>query len=156
MQTGLIERYADMLFAADPDARVLHMVRDPRDRYEGSLALWPDGRGRAGGATARWTYSMRLAQRHVRSYPDHYRVVRYEDMVCDTEGTLRSVCAFLDDDFDPEMLGMPGAPERRDRLSGRVEQTMRPRARSRRSSSAASAPACPPTSSRSYSCTRDA
>ena len=122
VQTGLIERYADMLFAADPDARVLHMVRDPRDRYEGSLALWPDGRGRAGGATARWTYSMRLAQRHVRKYPDRYRVVRYEDMVCDTEGTLRSVCAFLDEDFDPEMLGMPGAPERRDRLSGRVEQ----------------------------------
>ena len=122
MQTGLIERYADMLFAADPDARVLHMVRDPRDRYEGSLALWPDGRGRAGGATARWTYSMRLAQRHVRKYPDRYRVVRYEDMVCDTEGTLRSVCAFLDEDFDPEMLGMPGAPERRDRLYSRIEQ----------------------------------
>ena len=65
---------------------------------------------------------MRLAQRHVRKYPDRYRVVRYEDMVCDTEGTLRSVCAFLDEDFDPEMLGMPGAPERRDRLYSRIEQ----------------------------------
>ena len=121
VQTGLIERYADLLFAADHDAKVIHMVRDPRDRYEGSLTLWPDGRGRAGGATARWTYSMRLARRHVRKYPGRYLVVRYEDLVRDTEPTLRAVCAFLGEDYASEMLWMPGATERRDRLVRRAE-----------------------------------
>jgi hypothetical protein len=120
VQTGLIERYAPQLFAADPRTKVIHMVRDPRDRYEGSLALWPGGRGRAGGATARWKYSMRLAQRNLRRHSDAYHIVRYEDLVLHTEATLREVCAFVGEDFVPEMLAMPGAPERRERLARNV------------------------------------
>ena len=68
-QTGLIERYADEVLAAYPGAKIVHMIRDPRDRYEASLALWPKGRMRAGGATARWRYSARLAQRNLRRHP---------------------------------------------------------------------------------------
>jgi hypothetical protein len=123
VQTGLVERYAEPIFAAHPDAKVIHMVRDPRDRYLGSLELWPDGRGRAGGATARWTYSCRLAAQHVDRYPNNYLVVRYEDMVLHTDATLQHVCAFLDVDFVPEMLAMPGAPARRERLASRAEVT---------------------------------
>lgn len=115
-QTGLIERFADELFAAHPNARVIHMVRDPRDRYAASLELWPKGKGRAGGATARWRYSIRLAERNLRRYPHGYKVVRYEDLVVRTEEVLREVCRFLDEPFRPEMLSMPGAPERRERL----------------------------------------
>jgi hypothetical protein len=116
VQTGLIERYADQLFDAYPGVKIIHMVRDPRDRYEGSLALWPGGKGRAGGATARWTYSMRLAERNLRRHPDGYKIVRYEDMVQQPERTVREVCSFLGESFDPRMLQMTGAPERRERL----------------------------------------
>jgi hypothetical protein len=116
-QTGLIERYADQMFAAYPGLRIVHLLRDPRDRYEASLALWPKGRGRAGGATARWRYSLKLAQRHLRSYPDQYLLVRFEDLVADTEGTVRRVCAFVGEAFHPEMLAMDGAPKLRDRLA---------------------------------------
>lgn len=119
-QTGLIERYADHLFAAYPATKIIHMVRDPRDRYEASLDLWPNGRGRAGGATARWRYSMRLAERNLARYPDGYMVVRYEDLVTHTEEILRDVCRFLREPFYPEMLTMSGAPERRERLSANV------------------------------------
>jgi Sulfotransferase family len=122
-QTGLIERYADHLFAAFPATKVIHMVRDPRDRYEASLDLWPNGKGRAGGATARWTYSVRLAERNLRRYPAGYIVIRYEDLVTRTEETLRDVCAFLGETFHPRMLAMSGAPERRERLSARRRGT---------------------------------
>jgi Sulfotransferase family len=115
-QTGLIERYADLLFEAYPGIKIIHMIRDPRDRYEASLALWPGGKGRAGGATARWRYSIRLAERNLRRYPTDYLVVRYEDMVLDTEKTLRDVCGFLGETFRPEMLSMPGAARRRGKL----------------------------------------
>lgn len=118
-QTGLIERYADHLFAAYRGVQIVHMVRDPRDRYEGSLSLWPDGKGRAGGATARWAYSVGLAERNLRRHPRGYMVVRFEDMVLRTEETLRGVCAFLGEPFSPDMLGMPGAPLRRERLLSR-------------------------------------
>jgi hypothetical protein len=116
VQTGLIERYADELFEAHPDVRVVHMVRDPRDRYEASLALWPDGRGRAGGAAARWQYSVRLAERNARRYRGSYEIVRFEDMVRAPVETLRRVCAFVDEPFHPEMIAMTGAPARRSRL----------------------------------------
>ncbi len=110
-QSGLVEQYADDLFAAYPGLKVIHMVRDPRDRYEASLAKWPKARGRAGAATARWRYSMAHARRSVRRYGDDYLVVRFEDLVRDTESTIREVCAFLGEEYEPAMLELGGAEE---------------------------------------------
>ncbi len=115
-QTGVIERYAAPIFAAYPDARIIHLLRDPRDRYAGSLALWPGGKARAGGAAARWLYTTTLAKRNLQKYPGRYLTIRFEDMVLSPEQALRRVCAFLGEDFHPEMLAMPGAPEHRDKL----------------------------------------
>jgi hypothetical protein len=115
-QTGLIERYADRLFDAYDGLRVIHMIRDPRDRYWASLERWPNGRGRSGGATARWQYSTRLAERHQERYPGRYLIVRFEDLVEHTETTLRDVCGFLGEDFEPGMLEMTSAPKHRRRL----------------------------------------
>ena len=117
-QSGLIERYADQVFEAFPGACVVHMVRDPRDRYAASLEAWPNGRGRAGGATARWRYSMRQADRNLALYPGRYLVVRFEDLVLETERVVREVCEFIGESFDPAMLEMGGAPEHRRKLFG--------------------------------------
>ena len=116
VQTGYIERYADHLFAAYPGVKVIHMIRDPRDRYEASLARWPNGKGRVGGATARWLYSVELARRNQQRYSDRYKIVRYETLVSQPEETLREVCAFLDETFVPSMLTMDSAPNQRNRL----------------------------------------
>lgn len=116
VQTGLIERYADRIIASYPGAKIIHMVRDPRDRYAGSLQLWPKGRLRAGGSVTRWSYSTYLAKRNMKKYPDQYMVVRFEDLIRETESTLKTVCDFLDEDFQAEMLVMPGAREMRDKL----------------------------------------
>lgn len=115
-QTGLIERYADQVFDAYPQAKMLHMMRDPRDRYEASLALWPSGKGRTGGATARWLYSTNLAEKNKKKYPQQYMVVRYESMVADPEATLQEVCAFLEEEYVPSMLSMEGAIDFREKL----------------------------------------
>lgn len=120
-QTGLIERYADDIFAAYPGATMIHMLRDPRDRYEASLALWPKGRGRAGGAAARWRYSARLARRNLRRHPDRYRIVRYEDLVREPERTVRAVTTFLGEPYEPGMLAMGSAPTYRRKLAGGID-----------------------------------
>ncbi|MDI9547717.1 MAG: sulfotransferase [Chloroflexota bacterium] len=116
-QSGLIETYAGHLFAADPSAKLIHMVRDPRDRYAASLARAPKGKGRAGGAAARWLYSARLAERNRRRFPDRYLVVRFETMVAQPEQTLRQVCDFLGEEYVPSMLTMDGSPRQRDKLA---------------------------------------
>jgi hypothetical protein len=124
-QTGLIERYADELFDAYEGLRVVQMIRDPRDRYLASLERWPNGRGRAGGATARWLYSTRLGERHAKRHPDRYLIVRFEDLVQETELTLRTVCHFLGEEFAVDILEMNGMPTLRDRLSASESATGR-------------------------------
>jgi hypothetical protein len=119
-QTGLIERYAERLFEAYPGLKVVHMLRDPRDRYQASIEKWPDGRGRAGGAVARWNYSLKLAEQHQARHPDDYLIVRFEDLVTDTEATVRRVCDFLDEPFVEAMLTMQEAPTHRRRLMGDI------------------------------------
>jgi hypothetical protein len=115
-QTGLVERYADQIFSAYPEAKMVHMIRDPRDRYEASLALWPNGRARVGGATARWLYSIAWARRNMKRYPDRYKFVLFETLVHGPEETLREICAFLGEEYIPEMLTMDGSPGHREKL----------------------------------------
>ena len=115
-QTGLVEGYADEIFAAYPGVRMIHMVRDPRDRYDASLSLWPEGRLRAGGATGRWLYSVRLAARNATRHGDRYRVQRYESLVAEPEATVRELCAFVGVEFEPRMMEMGDMPSYRAKL----------------------------------------
>jgi hypothetical protein len=116
-QTGLVERYAATIFAELPEVRFIHLVRDPRDRYEGSLSMWPSGRGRAGAAVARWRYSIDLGERNARRWPDRYRLVRYEDLVRQPEEVVAQLCAFVGESFEPAMMDLPDAPTYRAKLA---------------------------------------
>jgi hypothetical protein len=120
-QTGLIERYADIVFKAYPEGRMIHMLRDPRDRYVESLKMWPNGKGRAGGATARWLYTSALAKHNLKKYPEQYKVVRFEDLVREPETTLQDICQFIGEEYIPEMLTMSGAKEHRAKLLHELE-----------------------------------
>ena len=95
---------------------MIHMLRDPRDRYQASLALHPKGKGRVGGATARWLYSVNLAEHNLQRYPDQYKVIRYETLVNKPEETLKEICTFLDEKYTPSMLTMEGAPDFREKV----------------------------------------
>lgn len=109
------ERYADAIFAEYPTATILHMIRDPRDRYSSAISRWQGGRSRVGGGTAVWLTSARLARRHLQKYPERYRIVRYEALVSNTEETLREICDFIREPFVASMLKMDGAAAYRDK-----------------------------------------
>jgi hypothetical protein len=105
------ERYARPIFDAYPEARILHMIRDPRDRFASSLTRWQRRRGGIGAGTAEWLASARLALRNARVHPGAYQLIRYESLVSAPEVTVRQVCDFIGEPFAPEMLSMQGAPE---------------------------------------------
>jgi len=115
-QTGLIERYIDRVFETFSNGRMIHMIRDPRDRYVESLKMWPNGRGRVGGAVARWLYTISLAHRNLKKYPQQYMVVRFEDLVHAPESTLKAICQFIGEEYFSGMLELPGAPEHRAKM----------------------------------------
>ncbi len=101
-----------------PEAHFVHLVRDGRD-VAVSRRRW---RGRAGAKErpvekwasqwSRWIATARKQSADV----EHYIEVRYEDLVTDTQPTLRRVCEFIQLDFRPEML------DYHERASERLEE----------------------------------
>jgi hypothetical protein len=107
------EHYADRVFAEFPNARIIHTVRDPRDRYASVSRRHGRNASRVGAATGRWIMSMRAARRNVERFPDCYMIYRYEDLARDPEGTTRRICAFIGEDYSPDMLTLGGVPDHR-------------------------------------------
>lgn len=103
------ERYADPIFAAYPNARILHMIRDPRDRYASVIARWKTRRGGVGAGTAMWLSSVALAEQNQQRFTHQYKIIRYETLATQPEKTLREICAFINEPYAPEMLTMQGA-----------------------------------------------
>jgi hypothetical protein len=103
-QLGRVEQYAVPIFGGFPEARLIHMVRDPRERYAVVRVSSRSRRGKPGWETAQWLDSARLARRNAQRFPGRTLTVRYEDLASDPERTLRAVCAFLGETFRPSML----------------------------------------------------
>jgi hypothetical protein len=100
-QLGFVERYADPIFADFPEARMIHMIRDPRDRMASLFREHRPRPGQRGWETAKWRRSAELAARNQLHHADGYRVVAYEALVDDTEATVRTLCAFVGEEYVP-------------------------------------------------------
>ena len=97
--------YADIILRLFPGARIIALQRDPRavvasmGTFEMSghdavlnARLWRDV----------WTHGRRILSCSVP--PEQRLTVRYEELVGDPEGVLRTTCEFLGEAFDPAML----------------------------------------------------
>jgi len=102
------EQYAPEIFAAFPDARMVHVLRDPRDRFASQKHHRNESRGGVGAGAALWRWSERLAVANGRRFGDRYRVIRYEDLVTDEEAVLEDVGRFLEL-AEPDASGPRGA-----------------------------------------------
>jgi hypothetical protein len=105
------EHYVERVFAEFPDAKILHITRDPRDRYASVRKRHGRDVPRLGGANGRWLFSMNKALENRKRYPDRYKIIRFEDLASDPEGTMKNVCAFIGEEYSPEMLTMNGAAD---------------------------------------------
>jgi Sulfotransferase family len=85
-----------------PEARFVHLVRDGRDVAVSVLGMnW--GPSTVPEAAFRWKKRI-LRAREQAPRIGHYVEIRYEDLVRDTESTLRRVCEFIELPFDDAML----------------------------------------------------
>lgn len=102
------EFYADAIFEAYPGARMIHMIRDPRDVAVSmkSLGWFPD----VVTHSELWRDSARLACQNLRKYSEAYTVVRYEELVGDPQGITRDVCRTAGLEWHPDLLLMDGHP----------------------------------------------
>jgi len=96
----------DRLLRLWPDARFLHLIRDPRDvarsviseRWAGNVwtavDVWIE-------AEKRWDAVLKAMP------PDRWIEVKYENLLSEPERQLTEVCRFLKIPYDPRMLSYP-------------------------------------------------
>ena len=93
-----------------PGSRFIHLVRDGRDVAKSFQATGWDSGGRwLHDNTREWTKALQYHWRWTRSeFRDRILQVRYEDLVLGTEATLREICLFIGEEFEPQMLAWEG------------------------------------------------
>jgi hypothetical protein len=92
---------AEMLCQWYPGASVIHLLRDPRDAVASMLRMpWAPGNVRSNALS--WLL-FNLAAWRLRNTPQ-YLLVRYEQLVAQSEQELRRICAFVGEEYSPAML----------------------------------------------------
>lgn len=114
-KTPKTEAHLDEVFASFPQARVIHLVRDPRAVYlsnkrSDAYRMEPDF------AARQWVKSLGCILRQTTKFArgPQIQILRYEDLVGRPRETLADLCGFIGVEFD-EALARPtvdGAPWR--------------------------------------------
>lgn len=127
-KTPIYFKIIPQLVALYPDAKFIHLVRDGRDVAISWIDLNYD---RYYEQTFEWTMAMDSRKEFINGpYADRILEIRYEDLVRDLEGTVRQVCAFLGEEFEPAMLSWSSLktliPERERHIHGKIGQPVSP------------------------------
>ena len=94
----------ETFFRIYPDGRLISILRDPLSWY--ASAQGRDPGADVGALLELWKRSAREMIEAERSYRAQVSLVRFEELLLDTEGTMRRLAAFLEIDFDP-LLTVP-------------------------------------------------
>jgi hypothetical protein len=97
-----IVRELDQLY---PGAKFIHLVRDGRDVAMSFIELRWQGDPRYYEREFEWRHALRCRDSY-RGLPVDKQIldVKYEDLVVDPEATVRRICGFLGETFEPAML----------------------------------------------------
>jgi hypothetical protein len=91
-------------FGIYPDGRLISILRDPLSWFTSAQGRDPEAD--AEGLLELWKRSAREMVEAERRYGERVRVVRFEQLVLDTEGVMRGLAEFLGIEFDP-VLAVP-------------------------------------------------
>lgn len=101
-----VHYHFDRLLELWPDARFVHLVRDPRDVAQSTVKMGWAGNGFVG--VERWLEAEALwLELEPRLPPGRAVSLRYEELVRDPRGTLTALCRFIGLEFDEAMLRYP-------------------------------------------------
>jgi hypothetical protein len=97
--------YADVLLAMFPDAKFIHVVRDPRAGVSSMMGTTFFPNDIVFNAMSRHKFMTEGRRLLEQAVPAAQRMtLRYEDLVTEPEEIVSVLCDFLEEEFDPEML----------------------------------------------------
>ena len=105
-------RKLDLLLDIYPDAKLIHIVRDGRDVYLSLKKIEEPSAASITVASFEWRIKLSLIRRAIMKYRDRTMELRYEDLLCYPEKTLKGVCDFLGVSFETEMLSFHQTSEK--------------------------------------------
>jgi hypothetical protein len=113
-----------------PEAKFIHLIRDGRDVAISFVQLGFAQRCHDG-RRFEWIAAMRAAHNYRSThYADRILEVRYEELVRHPQSTLRQICAFLGEEFEPQMVNRPlqidAVPERERHIHAGLDQPVSP------------------------------
>jgi len=95
--------WAETLLDWFPAARIIGVVRDGRD-VANSLMAVPWSHNNIIKHSFEWAASQELASELQRRAPENFRLIRYENLLANTEAELKEICVFLGESYHPAML----------------------------------------------------
>lgn len=104
--------HVDRIWAAWPNAQVLHIIRDPRDIFA-SLVEAKKWSG-VDEFAERWCSTIGEGERLIAAIgPDQklYLTLRYEDLICGPEVTMRKVLDYLGEPWESQVAAFEGIEE---------------------------------------------
>lgn len=105
------EYFADQIFSWWPEARCIHILRDPRDNFASYQRKHPDWQAEF--FAANWLRSTRAGMKNRDRYgPDRYTILRYEDLTRDPQTYLPALKDFLQIEMDASLFSPTRAGER--------------------------------------------
>ena len=126
-KTTSTEIYALELIDCFPEAKFIHLLRDPRDNWASLKSHWFSRYQEYNDELARLLQSllergrlgMQMANANKNSIGDNYHIVKFEDLVEKPDQTLSAITDFLEIDltstmFQPSVFGWPWAGNNKD------------------------------------------
>ena len=98
----------DFTLSLYPDAKFVEIYRDPR-----AVSLsWINAEysffksSNIIECILTWNQAIKKGEQLIKKMPKQYYRLKYEDLINNPECELKKVCAFIDEEFDPKMLGV--------------------------------------------------
>jgi hypothetical protein len=120
--------HADRIWAAWPDAKIVHIIRDPRDVFASLVEAkkWDSPEEFAD----RWVSTIGRGLRlkgEINPSDKSYLAIRYEDLIAASEQTMRRVIDFIDEPWEAVVAQFTGRPEDFDKVleaTGKASTTL--------------------------------
>ena len=109
-KTPVIERYYNEIKESFPNSKFIHVVRNPFDIFHSRKSMEPSLNMNR--FIDDLKYSFKTAMKHFETSADHYLIIKYEDLLFNTKGSINRILRFLDIEettslYQPTVAGLP-------------------------------------------------